>query len=315
MSSSDLRSKSFHLAINQQAQGPFTYDEVVKKISEKGVDLQSLAWYEGLSEWQSLEKIGFLSSSEALEIPPISAEASVAFSSLPSTGQLISSAFGITKKHWGKILLIFILSVIAHLFCQLPIQLIQFFVPDFASSIVKAFESLSLMTLAAGLLMIMIVWFGITFLGTLIGVVSQRLILGTMKSEEGLQEKVISSLKESLVPLLCYSFVFPFMILLGFLFLIIPGIYLSVAYCFAPLWIFDQKLSFWEGMEASRKAVHRHWFRIFWYLILMTFVALSGALLFLVGLLFTIPMVMVMMLICYEALLNESKSLSSQNVS
>ena len=50
---------------------------------------------------------------------------------------------------------------------------------------------------------------------------------------------------------------------IGFFLLIIPGVYLSVAYLFALPLVVEKGLSPWPALETSRRAVSTHWFRIF----------------------------------------------------
>ena len=92
------------------------------------------------------------------------------------------------------------------------------------------------------------------------------------------------------VPLLLYSLISAIFIFLGFLALIIPGIYLAVAYTFVPLFIVFGKMEFWDGMEFSRKLITRKWWNIFGFVLLLMLINLAGALVFFVGLLFTIPL-------------------------
>ena len=92
------------------------------------------------------------------------------------------------------------------------------------------------------------------------------------------------------VPLLLYSLIAGIFIALGIVALIIPGIYLAVAYTFAPLFIVFAKMEFWDGMELSRKLVTKNWWNIFGFVLLLFLINLTGTLAFLVGLLFTIPL-------------------------
>lgn len=91
------------------------------------------------------------------------------------------------------------------------------------------------------------------------------------------------------LPLVLYTVVASLLIMLGFVLLIIPGVYLLVSYTFATLLILDRRLDFWQAMETSRKTVQRHWFGIFVFLLLLLLLNLGGALLLGVGLLVTIP--------------------------
>lgn len=92
------------------------------------------------------------------------------------------------------------------------------------------------------------------------------------------------------VPLLLYSLIAGIFVALGLVALIVPGIFLAVAYTFAPLFIVFGKMEFWDGMEFSRKLVTRNWWNIFGFILLLFLINLAGALAFLVGLLFTIPL-------------------------
>jgi hypothetical protein len=95
---------------------------------------------------------------------------------------------------------------------------------------------------------------------------------------------------DSFVPLLLYMLIASIFIFLGFIALIIPGVYLSVGYIFAPLYIVFGKLDFWDGMEFSRKLVTRKWWNIFGFLVLLGLINIAGMLALFVGIIFTIPL-------------------------
>jgi hypothetical protein len=50
---------------------------------------------------------------------------------------------------------------------------------------------------------------------------------------------------------------------IGFFLLVIPGIYLFVAYHLTMPLIGDRRMGSWDAMEASRKAITQKWFKIF----------------------------------------------------
>ena len=87
-----------------------------------------------------------------------------------------------------------------------------------------------------------------------------------------------------------FTIVAGFLIFIGFLALVLPGIYLTVGYVFTPFYIVFANMSFWEAMESSRKLVHREWFSIFGFLIVLLIINLIGALALGIGLLITIPL-------------------------
>lgn len=80
------------------------------------------------------------------------------------------------------------------------------------------------------------------------------------------------------------------LILLGLILLILPGIYLAVAYSFAVPLMVDRRLGFWEALETSRKVITKRWFSFFGFLLLLGLVNFVGALLCFVGLLVTAPL-------------------------
>ena len=91
------------------------------------------------------------------------------------------------------------------------------------------------------------------------------------------------------VPLLLVSVVSGLLIVVGLIFLILPGIFLMVCYLFPTFIVIDQRLDFWPAMELSRKTVQKQWFGYLVFLLLLILVNLVGALLLGVGLLVSIP--------------------------
>jgi uncharacterized membrane protein len=90
------------------------------------------------------------------------------------------------------------------------------------------------------------------------------------------------------------------MILLGIVCLVIPGIYLAVAYSFAiPLFSVVEK-DFWGCMEMSRKIISKNWFGYFGFLIVLGLLNIAGAICLGVGLLVTIPVTYCAVYIAFE---------------
>jgi hypothetical protein len=78
------------------------------------------------------------------------------------------------------------------------------------------------------------------------------------------------------------------------------------SFYFYTCWIFsmwltaDKKLPFWSAMELSRKVVNKHWRLIFLLYILSSLVMTAGALLCLIGLIYTGPLVVALWARAYE---------------
>ncbi|MEN9219006.1 MAG: hypothetical protein Q6J33_08380 [Gloeomargarita sp. DG_2_bins_126] len=94
---------------------------------------------------------------------------------------------------------------------------------------------------------------------------------------------------------------------LGTLLLIVPGIYLGVAYAFVQLMIIDQNLDWWPAMELSRQLITRKFFPMFGFLLLLFLINLGGALLCGLGLLVTIPLTYCAMTVAYLDIINQGE--------
>jgi uncharacterized membrane protein len=92
------------------------------------------------------------------------------------------------------------------------------------------------------------------------------------------------------LPLLLLFLVTKILIAIGLALLLIPGIYLAVAYLFAACLVIDRRLDFWPAMELSRRTVNPLWFGIFTFMLLLAVINLVGGLLLGLGLLVTVPL-------------------------
>jgi hypothetical protein len=73
-----------------------------------------------------------------------------------------------------------------------------------------------------------------------------------------------------------WYFLMTLMIMLGFVLLILPGIYLSCAYMFSLPLIVEKDMGAWRALEVSRKAVTRIWFRATGFLLLIMLLITLG---------------------------------------
>ena len=91
-------------------------------------------------------------------------------------------------------------------------------------------------------------------------------------------------------PLVFASILIYLFVAVGFMLLILPGIYLSVAYIFVYPLMIDKGMGIWEAMETSRKAVTKKWFTFFGIMISMLVITLLSAIPLGIGLIWTLPM-------------------------
>jgi len=89
-----------------------------------------------------------------------------------------------------------------------------------------------------------------------------------------------------------------------YLLLLLPIIYLSIAWTYAPLLVIFYDLPAWDAMEASRKIISRQWgiFALFYFLVVI--ISISGALLFGIGILYTLPIGSCILYASFEDIIN-----------
>lgn len=103
------------------------------------------------------------------------------------------------------------------------------------------------------------------------------------------------------LPLLLFSLVAQLLTGLGFVFCILPGIYLGIAWLlFTALLILDKRMDFWPAMELSRKVVTHHWWQVFGLFLVCMLVHIAGTLVFCVGIFIARPITTAAMVWAYE---------------
>jgi serine/threonine protein kinase/cytochrome c-type biogenesis protein CcmH/NrfG len=102
---------------------------------------------------------------------------------------------------------------------------------------------------------------------------------------------------------------------LGFLCLIIPGIYLLVAWILVIPLIVDKRLEFWPAMQLSRKIVAKHWWKFLGFLTVLALINLAGILVCCVGFFITFPITFAALTYAYEDILGAVKSPSGTSSS
>ncbi|WP_299942688.1 hypothetical protein [uncultured Microbulbifer sp.] len=105
---------------------------------------------------------------------------------------------------------------------------------------------------------------------------------------------------DKIIPLVIVNFLMGLFILIGFILLVIPGIYLMVAYIFAIPLVVDQNLGPWQALEASRKAVTKNWFSFLGFLILALLIVLAGFLAVFIGTIWALPLIFIAIGVAYR---------------
>ncbi len=106
------------------------------------------------------------------------------------------------------------------------------------------------------------------------------------------------------LPLMLATLVSTLLTMVGFILLILPGIYLAVSYAFAYLLVIDKRLEFWAAMEVSRRVISAQWFRMFGLLFLGCLIAMLGIFGLFIGVFITMPILIGALVYAYEDLCN-----------
>jgi hypothetical protein len=87
---------------------------------------------------------------------------------------------------------------------------------------------------------------------------------------------------------------------LGILALVVPGIYLMIAYSLTIQLICDRELPAWDAMETSRRAIKHKWWSVFGLGLLVGLMTVASALGLLIPLIWTIPWAMMTTAVLYK---------------
>ncbi len=102
------------------------------------------------------------------------------------------------------------------------------------------------------------------------------------------------------LPLLGTTVLMYLMVAVGLCLLVLPGIYLMVAYVLAMPLVVEKNLSPWQALEASRKAVTHRWFRFVGLYIAVMLIMLVAMIPLGIGLIWAYPMFMLIAGIVYR---------------
>ena len=93
------------------------------------------------------------------------------------------------------------------------------------------------------------------------------------------------------LPLIVMFVLMAVLIVAGFFLLVLPGIYLSIAYSFSPYLIVEKNMGVWEALETSRKAITEYWWRYFGLMLVALLLIIIGSIPLLIGLLWVLPII------------------------
>ncbi len=136
------------------------------------------------------------------------------------------------------------------------------------------------------------------------------LMMGIWRSiDRELSATMVFSAYIKLLPLFFTTVLMYIMVGFGLVLLIIPGIYLFIAYMFALPLVMERGLDPWVAMEVSRKAVSKRWFSLLCFYLAQGLVLFVSAIPLGLGLIWTLPMVVIANGIAYRNIFGCDESL------
>ncbi len=105
------------------------------------------------------------------------------------------------------------------------------------------------------------------------------------------------------LPLFLASLASTLLVSIGFVLLLIPGIYLAIGYMFTTFLVIDYRMEFWQALETSRKIITKNWFAFFGFSFALFVINILGFLALGVGLLVTIPVTACATAIAYKEII------------
>ncbi len=110
----------------------------------------------------------------------------------------------------------------------------------------------------------------------------------------------IFSYYSKMLPLFLTSILMMLMIMLGLFLLVLPGIYLMIAYYMAMPLVVEKGMGPWEALETSRKAVSKRWFSVAGLFIILGIIISISMLPMGIGMLWSSPLYMISYGILYR---------------
>jgi serine/threonine protein kinase len=148
---------------------------------------------------------------------------------------------------------------------------------------------------------------GILLSGPLLGGLYLYFLKKIRREEAGV-ETAFTGFRHPFPHLVIAGFLTSLLTGLGFVCLILPGIYLFAAWLFTFPLIVDRRLDFWPAMRLSRKVISKHWWKFLGFLIVLALINLAGILACGVGLFITFPITFAALTYAYEDITGAVKS-------
>ena len=311
---------TWYYSSNGERQGPVSFDELKSLAVRGGLDpVKDLAWTEGMQSWTPAGQVPGLFSDVPMvpagEFNPYAAPATSSDNLLAPAGGLadihpgsadlemvgvIKRAMELTRRHFGKIILIGIVYLIISLVIQLALALFDNVLglgSTVSSSQFGVDGGVAAASHQQSIPAILISFVASSFL--LLGL--NRVALNIASGEE-VSVAMLFSQGSKLLRMLGAFALYYLMVVAGLILLIVPGIYLALRFGLFQYAIVDRNLGVIDSLKYSSRLTEKNRLNLFGLVILMFLVMIAGALALMVGLIFAIPVVTLAFPLAYRFL-------------
>ncbi len=124
--------------------------------------------------------------------------------------------------------------------------------------------------------------------------------LKKIRGEQSTLGTSFSGFKLAFLSLFLGSLVTIVLTFLGLMCLVLPGIYLMIAWSFTLILVIDKQLGFWDAMGLSRRTISKHWWKFFGFVIVLWLLKMLGTMVLFVGYLIAVPVALAALMYAYE---------------
>lgn len=267
-----------------QEYGPVAENTIREWIADGRLDSHSKIKAADAQDWSTVGEMPHFAVALATPAPPHARGGA----GRVDIGECISVAFTLFGKHWQPLVLgaliylaICIVFGLAFSFLSAPLQLS-------AQEYMKGGDvsPLPLVWQVPLHLVSMILNISLTVLFYAGGL---RFVIRIVRGGEPAIADIFSAFRFRTIPVILTGLLSSFLLLVGYLFCILPGIYLHVGYIYAPLLALESNAGVWESLERSRRIVTTQWWPMFALTLLMIAFCIIGVALCGIGLLVAYP--------------------------
>ena len=285
--------------------GPITDEELRKWISEGRLNAQSRAKAESDAEFRALAQFPEFADSYAQPEAPATIAPRIAAGNRADDyeldlGECITRAWALVRNNFWPVvgvsaLVLFAIVGINQLFGLITNPIVNQMVTD---QKVNAREILIVL--------------GVTIISAPVSTIFMaglfKYYLKLIRGEMPTVSDAFSGFGPRTGQLILLSLVQMTLVVVGYMFCIIPGIYLTVAWYFAIPLVIDRNLDFWPAMQLSRRLVSTHWFIVFAAMLVFGLVAMIGIIACGIGILVTMPVGTIALMYAYETIFGAQKN-------